>query len=216
MARVGGRSTWFAWFAGLLMAGAVAWLVWLAVPMTPVVADWAGQALRGDLLPTPAARPVLPDPTPTPEVAPPPAPVSPTFPSRCEELFPEGLWQRLTDDPVLTLDAGVSAASPSVGDLAGALDARTLIGCAFAGDGGHSVTTLATVSDQGVAHASALLGASGFDCRDDGGGVRCERPVSDDADAEVHVVRGGLWLASIRSYPGPPTELSSTIALVWP
>ena len=40
MARLGGRSTWFAWLTGLCCLAIVAGLIGLAAPLGPVVADW--------------------------------------------------------------------------------------------------------------------------------------------------------------------------------
>lgn len=218
MARVGGRSTWFAWFAGLVSAAALAALVWLALPMAPVVADWAGQALRGDLLPAQAqgGSAALPSPSATPDPAVADAPDPPTFPSRCEDLYPGGLWERLSSDWSLTLDEAATPPPSAVPALPEAFGAQILIGCSWQGDAGRAVLTVATVSDRAAGEAARILGASGFACAPDADGVRCERGAAEGVDAETHIVRGGLWLASIRSYPGPPTELSSTVIRVWP
>ncbi|WP_197462085.1 hypothetical protein [Microbacterium sp. CH1] len=46
MARVGGRNLGMSWFAGIVCAGIVGALVWLSLPMLPVLAQVAGDALR--------------------------------------------------------------------------------------------------------------------------------------------------------------------------
>lgn len=46
MARVGGRNLAASWIVGLLCAGVVGLLVWLAVPAGPVLVDMFGQSLR--------------------------------------------------------------------------------------------------------------------------------------------------------------------------
>jgi len=46
MARVGGRNTALSWIAGLFCAGVVAVLLWLAVPMGPVMVQFVGDTLR--------------------------------------------------------------------------------------------------------------------------------------------------------------------------
>ncbi|CAD5141117.1 MULTISPECIES: hypothetical protein [Microbacterium] len=46
MARVGGRNLGMSWFAGIVCAGIVAGLVWLSLPMVPILAQFAGDALR--------------------------------------------------------------------------------------------------------------------------------------------------------------------------
>lgn len=47
MARVGGRNLGMSWFAGIVCAGVIGALVWLSLPMIPVLAQFAGDALRG-------------------------------------------------------------------------------------------------------------------------------------------------------------------------
>ena len=49
MARVAGRNVAIAWIAGVLCAGVVLALVWLSMPMMPVLAAFAGDALRSIL-----------------------------------------------------------------------------------------------------------------------------------------------------------------------
>lgn len=46
MARVGGRNLGVSWFAGVVCVGIVGALVWLSLPMLPVLAEFAGTALR--------------------------------------------------------------------------------------------------------------------------------------------------------------------------
>ena len=46
MARIGGRNLWLAWPAGLLCAGVVGALVWLAVPAIPGTVLFVGDTLR--------------------------------------------------------------------------------------------------------------------------------------------------------------------------
>lgn len=49
MARVGGRNLAMSWVAGVICAGIIAALVWLSMPMLPVLAEFAGDALRSAL-----------------------------------------------------------------------------------------------------------------------------------------------------------------------
>ena len=49
MARVGGRNLAISWIAGLLCAGVVAGLVWLALPIMPAMAAFVGDTLRSVL-----------------------------------------------------------------------------------------------------------------------------------------------------------------------
>ncbi len=46
MARVGGRILGMSWFAGIVCVGVIGALVWLSLPMVPVLAQFAGDALR--------------------------------------------------------------------------------------------------------------------------------------------------------------------------
>ncbi|WP_298039667.1 hypothetical protein [uncultured Microbacterium sp.] len=46
MARVAGRSPVLSWLAGIFCAGVVIVLLWLAIPMGPVLIDYLGDALR--------------------------------------------------------------------------------------------------------------------------------------------------------------------------
>ncbi|WP_396657767.1 hypothetical protein [Microbacterium oxydans] len=46
MARVGGRNLGMSWFAGIVCVGVIGALVWLSLPMVPVLAQFAGDTLR--------------------------------------------------------------------------------------------------------------------------------------------------------------------------
>jgi hypothetical protein len=46
MARVGGRNLGVSWVAGVICAGIIAALLWLSMPMVPMLAEFAGEALR--------------------------------------------------------------------------------------------------------------------------------------------------------------------------
>lgn len=49
MARVAGRNLALSWFVGLVCAGIVGALLWLSLPLLPVLAEFAGDALRSAL-----------------------------------------------------------------------------------------------------------------------------------------------------------------------
>ncbi|WAA65367.1 hypothetical protein [Microbacterium oxydans] len=49
MARVGGRNLGMSWFAGIVCVGIIGALIWLSLPMLPVLAEFAGTALRSAL-----------------------------------------------------------------------------------------------------------------------------------------------------------------------
>lgn len=46
MARADGSNPGMRWFAGVLCAAVIGALVWLSLPMIPVLAEFAGTALR--------------------------------------------------------------------------------------------------------------------------------------------------------------------------
>jgi uncharacterized membrane protein len=49
MARVGGRNLAMSWVAGVICIGIVGALFWLSLPILPVLAGFAGDALRSAL-----------------------------------------------------------------------------------------------------------------------------------------------------------------------
>lgn len=49
MARVGGRNLGISWVAGVICVGIIGALLWLSMPMLPVLAQFAGDALRSTL-----------------------------------------------------------------------------------------------------------------------------------------------------------------------
>lgn len=46
MARVGGRNRAMSWIAGISCAAVIAALIWLAMPMGPVMIEYVGDTLR--------------------------------------------------------------------------------------------------------------------------------------------------------------------------
>lgn len=46
MARVGGRNPVMSWIAGIFCAGVIAALLWLALPMGPMLVGYVGDTLR--------------------------------------------------------------------------------------------------------------------------------------------------------------------------
>ncbi|MBW8764144.1 MAG: hypothetical protein JF592_16460 [Microbacterium sp.] len=49
MARVGGRNLAISWIAGMLCAGVIVGLVWLALPIVPAMAQFVGEGMRSIL-----------------------------------------------------------------------------------------------------------------------------------------------------------------------
>lgn len=177
MARIGGRSLWLAWPAGIFCAAAVAALGVLAAPGIPTAVSFVGDTLRATTD------------TPTPTAAPPAEPAG-----DCRHLYSQPLWSSMVWSPdallwqrrtaPLSTPEAVAAAGPTV-----------VVTCHWRGVPGRFVeTTVSTVTAEGAAAAQATLAAQGFACADDGGTAHCERTTGDVL--EVHDLRGDRWVSS--------------------
>lgn len=204
MARIGGRSGWIAWPAGLACLAVVAALVWLALPMMPVAVQWAGDALRG-----PTSRPAAEATPPagsadqplgtgrghaaaSPSASPTPSPDA----ASCRSLYTAAQWAELTvrtgGDPAEDTSAPALAAPTVVT----ALHPTVRMTCTWAATTtGRITTTVADVDAEAGAIARAALAAQGFACGGFGDGMRCTR--TDGAVVEDVVVRDGVWLSSV-------------------
>lgn len=219
MAKIGGRNTAFAWFVGVVSLAVVAGLVWLAAPMTPVVLAWTGGVVDGALNPPPAAESSGPAASPTATVIAPPVPQGDDeggAPTTCGDLYPRALWDQLKAAKGTSLNESIEYPPSSVAGLPEALGAQVTLGCAWTDGAGTATVTVAEVSASAVETAQNVLPATGFECTSLEDGVRCELPAGDTSAAESHVLRGGRWLAIVRTFPGPPFDQASTEARVWP
>ena len=216
MAKIGGRNTAFAWFVGVVSLAVVVGLVWLAAPMTPVVLAWTGNIVDSALNPQPAAPD--PEPSPTPTETPPPTAgdIEVGAPTACGDLYPRALWDQLKAASGTSLDESIDYPPSSVAGLPEALGAQITLGCAWTDAAGTATVTVADVSASAVETAQSVLPATGFVCTPLEDGVRCDLPAGDQSAAESHVLRGGRWLAVVRTFPGPPFDQASTEARVWP
>ncbi|MDQ1123367.1 hypothetical protein [Microbacterium trichothecenolyticum] len=180
MARIGGRSLWLAWPAGLLCAAAVTALGVLAAPGVPIAVTFVGDTLRAASTHTAA---VAADPA---EPA-----------SDCRHLYSQSLWSSLVWSPeallwqrrtaALSTPEAVAAASPTV-----------VVTCHWRGPGGRFVeTTVSTVAPEGAAAVRTTLTAQGFACETDADATHCERQTGDVV--EVHDLRGDRWVSSTLS-----------------
>lgn len=177
MARIGGRSLWLAWPAGIFCAAAVAALGVLAAPGIPTAVSFVGDTLRAST-DTPAA-----------------APGTPAEPAAdCRHLYSQPLWSSMVWSPEallwqrrtipLSTPEAVAAAAPTV-----------VVTCHWRGVNGRFVeTTVSTVAPEGAAAARTTLASQGFACADDGDIVHCERTSGDVL--EVHDLRGDRWVSS--------------------
>lgn len=216
MARIGGRNTAFAWLVGVVSLAVVVGLVWLAAPMAPVVFAWTGQIVDGALNPRPDVSNTPPAPTPTTTELP-PDDTAPAGPARaCGDLYPRALWDQLKAAAGTSLDESVEFPPSSVAGLPEALGARVTIGCAWTDAAGAATVTVADVGASAVTTAQTVLTATGFVCTPLADGVRCDLAAGDSSPAETHVIRGGRWLAVVRTFPGPPFDQATAEARVWP
>lgn len=187
MARVGGRNSLIAVPAGVICAAIVAALVWMSLPMVPVTVAWAGEMLRN------ASKP-------------PTAPVAAVTPAQrvadgasldCRQLYSDSLWSELSWQGRTILDQAQDPPPTEVASLAEVLAPDVRISCVWTGrDGAVVATTLAAVAPDAAGLAEAALRGQGFACTAGDGAVRCTRTTGEVI--EHHVLRAGLWLASIE------------------
>ncbi|WP_404431193.1 hypothetical protein LG299_13755 [Microbacterium lacus] len=182
MARIGGRNSFIAVPVGLLCAAVVGVLVWYALPMGPVVTDWAGNTLRSAFNPeVEAAEPV-------------------GVGSRaedCRSLYPTTVWTELTWTSGALLSQGYTAPATSETALIDAVTPTVQISCSWVFDGDRSVsTTLSAIPEGAVPIAEIALRGQGFTCTTDAATLACSRLQGDVF--EEHAFRDGLWLASIE------------------
>jgi hypothetical protein len=196
VARTGGRNSWIAVPAGLLCAGIVAGLVWLAQPMLPVTLQWAGETLREAS--SPPAEAALEE-TPAQRAA--------AGRLDCRALYPPRLWRDMVWTGGTHLSQTTAAPATSATAVVDALQPDVRVTCTWRLDAGGTVaTTLAVVGGDAALLADAALRGQGFACTADADAVRCTRTQS--GIVEAHTVREGLWLSSVetRWHPADYTE----------
>lgn len=192
MARIGGRSLWLAWPAGLLSAAAVAALFVLAAPGVPALVTFVGDTLRAATSSSPAAAPETVGPA-----------------EDCRHLYSQPLWSSLVwspeallsqrRTPALSTPEAVAAASPTV-----------VVTCHWRGESGRFVeTTVSTVTPEAATAVPAVLTAQGFDCETVEAATHCERQVGDLV--EVHDLRADRWVSSTLS-GWMPTDYAVIVA----
>ncbi|WP_285138037.1 hypothetical protein [Microbacterium sp. lyk4-40-TSB-66] len=185
MARIGGRSLWLAWPAGLFCVAAVVGLGVLAAPGVPVTVAFVGDTLRA-ATGAPAS-----------EEAEPVAPAT-----DCRHLYSQPMWSSLVWSPEALLSQRRTPPSSTVEAVAAA-GSTTVVTCHWRGVAGRFLeTTVSTVSAEGAAAAAATLTAQGFACETAPDRTRtdvthCERTSGDLS--EVHDLRGDRWVSSTLS-----------------
>ena len=211
MARANGRNLWIAWPIGVICAAVVAALLYVAQPMIPVVAGWtAGMFHAATHLPpqAPARETVAAG---IAAVGAEPGSID------CRSLYPDDLWAELTWTPDVLLSQTVAAPAGGSTSVADALAPTVLVTCSWRGPGATSIaSTLGRVASEATGIADAALRAEGFSCTGDpasAAGVACSR--ADGAVIEEHVVRDGLWLATVQISWHPPRYGARLAANVW-
>lgn len=187
MARVGGRNSVIAVPVGVICVAIVAALVWLSLPMVPVTVAWAGDMLRNATKPPSAT--VVAD-TPAQRVA-------SGASLDCRQMYSDSLWNELSWQGRTILDQALDPPPTEVASLIEVLAPQVRISCTWTGKDGTAVaSTLAAVAPEAAGLAEAALRGQGFSCTSADGAVRCSRTQGEVI--EEHVLRGGLWLASLE------------------
>lgn len=196
MARVGGRNAVFAWIVGILCAATVLGLAYLAIPMVPVVRDWAVQTLAG--------------PRPAPERT----ADADDGPVECRDLYVDPLWASLvwTPESVLTPSAEAPA-STTAAALLQATQPSVRFTCDWSSANGKISTTLADVGTDAGAAAAATLPGIGFTCTEVKARARCIRTEGDVV--ETVEIGTGLLLASVESAWHPEQYAPRVADRVW-
>jgi len=180
MARIGGRSLWLAWPAGLLCAAAVAAMAVIAAPGVPLAVGFVGDTLRAA-----TGRHVVTETTP-------PAPAS-----DCRHLYSQPLWSSLVWSPQALLSQRHTAPA-STPEAVAAAGPAVVVTCHWRGEAGRSIeTTVSTVTPEGASAVVATLTAQGFACSAVADTTHCERAAGDLV--EVHDLRADRWVSSTLS-----------------
>jgi hypothetical protein len=180
MARIGGRSLWLAWPAGLLCAAAVAAMAVIAAPGVPLAVGFVGDTLRAA-----TGRHDVAETTP-------PAPAS-----DCRHLYSQPLWSSLVWSPQALLSQRHTAPA-STPEAVAAASPAVVVTCHWRGEAGRSIeTTVSTVTPAGAAAVTATLAAQGFACSAVDDTTHCERATGDLV--EVNDLRADRWVSSTLS-----------------
>ena len=203
MARIGGRSLWLAWPVGVLCAGIVGALVWVALPAVPGTVNWIGDTLRAA-----TSAPVAAAPSPVRTAA-----LDPDADLDCRTLYPDRLWAQLAWGNDVLLDQDRTPPATWITALVDALQPVVRVTCSWRSTDGQIVTTLSQVAADASTIAEAALRGQGFDCETFGTGVACRRQQGDIVEEQA--VRDGLWLASIETSWLPEDYGTQLAARVW-
>jgi hypothetical protein len=201
MGMIGGRNGWIAWPAGLLCAGVVAGLAWLAAPAVPSAILFVGNTLRN-------ASPTWDDPQAT-------VPAEIPLTADCRSLYPGLMWIALGWNPEVVLAQSTALPATSAASVRDALQPKVRMTCTWRNTAGGSVsTTLATVDAGASGVAEPALAAVGFTCAGSGDGIRCTKTTGTTREDEI--VRDGMWLSTTESGWHPPGYTDQLTTRLWP
>lgn len=187
MARVGGRNSWIAVPAGVICVAIVGALVVLSLPMVPVTVAWAGDMLRNAT--STQAAPQVDDTAARRALA------GETL--DCRSLYSASLWNEMTWQGRTILDQAFDAPPTEVPALTEVLAPQVQVSCSWTDQEGHVVSSsLSIVAPDAAGLGEAAMRGQGFACTAGDGIVRCTRTHGEVV--ETHVLRDGLWLASIE------------------
>lgn len=202
---IGGRSAWLAWPAGVVCAGVVATLAWMAVPGIPTAVSFVGDVLRAGAA-TSGAEASGPKTV---------HQIGTALSDDCRSLYPDGLWVELSWTPHVLLNQTQAEPETTAGSVLAALSPQVRMTCAWRDESGGTVTTtLSDVDASAAAIARAGLTSQGFDCADSGGGIRCAKTTGDVS--EEHVIRDGVWLATVEKAWHPDAYTDRLVRRLWP
>lgn len=204
MARTSGRSMWLAVPVGVLCAAVVCALIYLAAPMVPVAAQWVGDTLRASSV---EAQQEAATPSPSELLA-------GETSLDCRDLYPDLLWAELIWHGDVLLGQGQARAPIASPELGDALAPTVRLTCTWRLAGGDSiVTAISSVGADAAAIAEPALRAQGFDCVVSDGALSCTG--GSGGTTESHVIRDGLWLASVSTGWAPDAYGSRLAEFVW-
>ena len=203
MTRIGGRSLWLAWPVGLLCAGIVGALVWVAMPAVPGTVNWIGDTLRAA-----TSAPVAAPPSPVETTA-----LDAAADVDCRTLYPDRLWAELAWGSDVLLDQNLTPPATRITALVDALQPVVRVTCSWRSNGGQIVTTLSRVAADASTIIEAALQGQGFHCAAFGTGVACKRKTGHLVEEQA--VRDGLWLASVETSWLPEDYGAQLATRVW-
>lgn len=193
MARIGGRSTWFAWTVGVISAVVIGALVWLAIPALPAGVAWFSSPSDSEANPTPTSGGV---------------------PVECRGLFSDALWASLRSADESKLTQGTEAPVISATAVVDSLQPEVVYTCSWTATDKSISTTVANVAADAGSIAMAALPAAGYTCSQvSADRIRCS--FSSDVLIETIEISGGKWLSTSQSAWFPQRYADRVAEEVW-